>query len=202
MSSETNAPAPRPDLAPAAAELTRLLEGVRDEQLEVPTPCPEYVLRDLLSHIAGLSVAFRDAAHKEFGPSTSTAPGSVRPPELAGDWRKSMPENLAAMADAWRDPAAWEGETQAGGLTFPAAIAGRVALDELVVHGWDVARATGQTYRPAPVDLEVSYGLLAPSKDDPAARGTAFGPVVDVPDEAPMLDRLIGMSGRDPGWAR
>ncbi|WP_406505552.1 TIGR03086 family metal-binding protein [Streptomyces sp. NBC_00212] len=201
MSSETSAPAPLPDLGPAAAELTRLLEGVRDEQLEVPTPCPAYVLRDLLSHIAGLSVAFRDAAHKEFVPSTSTAPGSVRPPAPAGDWRKSMPENLAAMADAWRDPAAWEGETQAGGLTFPAAIAGRVALDELVVHGWDVARASGQTYRPAPVDLEVSYGLLAPSKDDPAARGTAFGPAVDVPHEAPMLDRLIGMSGRDPGWA-
>ncbi|MFC4961938.1 TIGR03086 family metal-binding protein [Streptomyces mauvecolor] len=202
MSSETNAQAPLPDLGPAAAELTRLLEGVRDDQLGSPTPCPQYVLRDLLSHIAGLGVAFKDAAHKEFGPSTSTAPGSVRPPELAADWRKSMPETLAAMADAWRDPAAWEGDTQAGGLTFPAAIAGRVALDELVVHGWDVARATGQTYRPAPADLEVSYQLLAPSKDDPAARGEAFGPAVDVPDEAPMLDRLIGMSGRDPGWGR
>uniref|UniRef100_A0AAU2UZX2 TIGR03086 family metal-binding protein n=1 Tax=Streptomyces sp. NBC_00003 TaxID=2903608 RepID=A0AAU2UZX2_9ACTN len=202
MSSETNAQAPLPDLGPAAAELTRLLEGVRDDQLEGPTPCPQYALRDLLSHIAGLSVAFQDAAHKEFGPSTGTDPGSVPPPELPADWRKSMPENLAALADAWRDPAAWEGDTQAGGITFPAAIAGRVALDELVVHGWDVARATGQTFRPTPADLEVSYELLAPSKDDPAMRGTAFGPVVDVPEEAPMLDRLIGMSGRDPGWAR
>ncbi|WP_438290929.1 TIGR03086 family metal-binding protein [Streptomyces sp. HUAS TT7] len=202
MSSETNAQASLPDLGPAAAELTRLLEGVRDDQLESPTPCPAYALRDLLSHIAGLSVAFQDAAHKEFGPSTSTAPGSVPPPELPADWRTSMPESLAAMAAAWRDPAAWEGDTRAGGGTFPAAAVGRIALDELVVHGWDVARATGQPYRPAPADLVVSYELLAPSKDDPAARGTAFGPAVDVPAEAPMLDRLIGVSGRDPGWGR
>ncbi|MCT9092799.1 TIGR03086 family metal-binding protein [Streptomyces sp. ASQP_92] len=199
MSSEPNAHA-LPDLGPAAAELTRLLGGVRDDQLGASTPCPAYALRELLAHVLGLSVAFQHAARKETGPSTATAPGSVPPPELPADWRELMPESLAAMAAAWRDPAAWEGETQAGGLTLPAAVTGQVALDELVVHGWDVARATGQDYRPAPADLEISYAFLAPSKDDPAARGNAFGPPVDVPDGAPMLDRLIGMSGRDPGW--
>ncbi|MFG3282211.1 TIGR03086 family metal-binding protein [Streptomyces sp. NPDC048111] len=201
MSSETNAPAPLPDLGPAAAELTRLLDGVRDDQLAGPTPCPAYPLQDLLAHVLGLSTAFQDAARKEFGPSTSTPPGSVPPPQLPLDWRKSLPASLAAMAEAWRDPAAWEGETRAGGLSLPAAVAGRVALDELVVHGWDVARSTGQEFRAAPGDLEIAYSFLAPSKDDPASRGGAFGPAVDVPDDAPMVDRLIGMSGRDPGWS-
>ncbi|MFF4182983.1 TIGR03086 family metal-binding protein [Streptomyces sp. NPDC001691] len=200
MSSDTNAPAPLPDLGHAAAELTRLLANIRDDQLKGPTPCPEYTLRDLLAHIAGLSVAFQDAARKNLGPTTGTAPSSTRPPELPADWRGSLPLALAAMAAAWRDPAAWAGTTQAGGLTLPASVAGCVALDELVVHAWDVARATGQAYRPAPADLEVSYAFLAPSKDDPASRGDAFGPAVDVPADAPPLDRLIGMSGRDPGW--
>lgn len=199
MSSETNAPT-LPDLGPAAAELTRLLDGVRDDQLGAPTPCPAYALRELLSHILGFGIALQHAARKETGPSTQAAPGTVPPPELPAEWRELIPENLAVMAAAWRDPAAWEGETQAGGLTLPGAVAGRVALDELVVHGWDVARSTGQDYRPAPVDLEICYAFLAPSKDDPATRGHAFGLAVDVPDEAPMLDRLIGMSGRDPGW--
>ncbi|WP_449347972.1 TIGR03086 family metal-binding protein [Streptomyces xanthochromogenes] len=200
MSSQPNAHAPLPDLGPAAAELTRLLGGVRDEHLDGPTPCPEYALRELLSHVLGLSVAFQDAAHKKSGPTTGAPPGTVAPPELPADWRTALPGSLAAMAAAWREPAAWEGMAQVGGLTLPAAVTGRVGLDELVVHGWDLARSTGQDFRAAPDDLEISYAFLAPSKDDPAARGTAFGPAVDVPDEAPMLDRLIGMSGRDPGW--
>ncbi|MFG2720844.1 TIGR03086 family metal-binding protein [Streptomyces sp. NPDC048416] len=200
MSSDAHAQATLPDLGPAAAELTRLLDGVRDDQLAGPTPCSTYALRDLLAHVLGLSGAFQDAARKEFGPSTNTAPSSAPPPELPDDWRTSLPDNLAAMAAAWRDPAAWEGETQVGGLNLPATVAGRVALDELVVHGWDVARATNRAYRPAAADLEVSYAFLAPSKDNPAARGTAFGPAIEVPRDAPMLDRVIGLSGRDPGW--
>ncbi|MFF3155566.1 TIGR03086 family metal-binding protein [Streptomyces sp. NPDC057910] len=200
MSSQSDTHAPLPDLGPAADELCRLLGGVRDEHLAGPTPCPRYALRELLSHVLGLSVAFQDAAHKKSGPTTDTPPGTVAPPELPEDWRAALPQSLAAMAAAWREPAAWEGVTQVGGLTLPATVTGRVGLDELVVHGWDLARSTGQDFRAAPGDLEIAYAFLAPSKDDPAARGSAFGPPVDVPDEAPMLDRLIGMSGRDPGW--
>ncbi|MFD7538050.1 TIGR03086 family metal-binding protein [Streptomyces sp. NPDC059819] len=200
MSSQSDTHAPLPDLGPAADELCRLLGGVRDEHLAGPTPCPQYALRELLSHVLGLSVAFQDAAHKKSGPTTDTPPGTVAPPELPEDWRAALPQSLAAMAAAWREPAAWEGVTQVGGLTLPATVTGRVGLDELVVHGWDLARSTGQDFRAAPGDLEIAYAFLAPSKDDPAARGSAFGPPVDVPDEAPMLDRLIGMSGRDPGW--
>ncbi|MEV5280460.1 TIGR03086 family metal-binding protein [Streptomyces sp. NPDC051994] len=200
MSSDTNSHASLPDLSAAAAEVTRLLEGVRDDQLDASTPCPKYPVRDLISHVWGLSGAFQDAARKDVGPSTSTPPGSVPPPELPADWRDSLPARLAAMAEAWRDPAAWEGDTQAGGVTLPAAVMGRVGLDELVVHGWDLAKSTGQAYRPAQRDLEESYALLAPSKDDPSARSEAFGPAVAVPEGAPLLDRVIGLSGRDPAW--
>ncbi|NBE56633.1 TIGR03086 family metal-binding protein, partial [Streptomyces boluensis] len=186
------------DLGPQARLLARLAEQVEDTHLDAPTPCPEYAVRNLLGHIGGLAVAFRDAARKVSGPTTDTAPGGALP-ELDADWRTQLPKALDELAAAWRDPDAWQGETRAGGLTLPAAVMAHVAVDELVVHGWDLARATGQEYAPDPACLAVAYGFLDQSRA-PESRGTIFGPVVDVPDAAPLLDRAIGLSGRHPDW--
>ena len=82
---------------------------------------------------------------------------------------------------------------------MPAEVMGAVALDELVLHGWDLARATGQEYTPDAAALQASHDFLLASVDDPG-RGEIFGPVVPVPADAPLLDRAIGLSGRDPGW--
>ncbi|WP_369375311.1 TIGR03086 family metal-binding protein [Streptomyces sp. cg36] len=191
---------PRPDLGPATAAMARLLAGVRDEQLAAPTPCPAYSVRELLGHVDGLTTAFDAAARKDLGPSTSTDPGSVTP-VLPEDWRTGLPGRLASLAGAWRAPDAWDGDTRAGGFTFPAAIAGVVALNELVVHGWDLARATGQPYELDTATLEAVRGFFAASRDE-AMRAPAFGPVVEVPEGAPLLDEVVGLSGRDPGWAR
>ncbi|MFF3325297.1 TIGR03086 family metal-binding protein [Streptomyces sp. NPDC002889] len=187
-----------PDLGQVAAGMARLAAGVDDARLEDPTPCPRYAVRELLAHVVGLSSAFRDAARKDSGPATNTDPGTVKW-VLDDDWRTRLPRLLDELVAAWRAPGAWEGDTQAGGITFPAAIAGRVALNELLVHGWDLARATGQEYAPDEASLEVSYALMAPSADDPA-RGGMFGPVVAVAESAPLLDRVVGLSGRRPDW--
>lgn len=61
-----------------------------------------------------------------------------------------MPRQLTDLVEAWRDPAAWAGMTEAGGVRMPAEEMGVVALDELVLHGWDLARATGQPFRCEP----------------------------------------------------
>ncbi|MFE2379780.1 TIGR03086 family metal-binding protein [Streptomyces sp. NPDC059398] len=187
-----------PDLEPPARHMARLAEGVRDGQLDGPTPCPDFAVRDLLAHVSGLTVAFCSAAGKEFGPDTDTAPGSGHGPELAMDWRTALPRQLEELIAAWRSPAAWEGETRAGGFTFPAAVAARIALNELVVHGWDLARATGQRFAPDPASLGVSYALLG--RPDSPTRAPAFGPAVAVAQDAPFVDRVIGLSGRDPEW--
>lgn len=185
------------DLGAAAERVARLAEGIDDERLGDPTPCTEYAVREVLAHVAGLSVSFRDAARKHFGPTTSTPPGSVRP-VLADDWRTALPKALDELAAAWREPGAWEGDTQAGGVDLPAAVMGRVALDELLIHGWDLARATGQEYEVSEEELRVSEALLTPA-DDASGEGF-FNPVVPVPDGAPLLDRVIGLSGRRPDW--
>ncbi|MGW3245301.1 TIGR03086 family metal-binding protein [Streptomyces sp. NPDC001070] len=192
-----------PDLGPAARDVGALLEQVSDKHLDAPTPCPDYTVAHLIGHIAGFCAGFRDAARKDLGPTTDSDPnGSV--PELPAAWRELLPVLLAELADAWRDPGAWEGETVAGGVTLPGALAGRFALNELLVHGWDLARATGLDYRPGEPGLEAAITLLsgfrAASGDSPEGSGP-FGRVVPVRDSAPPLDRLVGLTGRDPSWS-
>ncbi|MFD7796026.1 TIGR03086 family metal-binding protein [Streptomyces sp. NPDC059759] len=187
------------DLGPQALIVARLAEGVTDAHLDGATPCPEYAVHHLLGHLTGLAVAFRDAARKDLGATTDTAPDSALP-DIGADWREALPKALDELADAWRDPAAWTGSTRAGGVTLPGPVAGAVVADELVVHGWDLARATGQQYAPDEAALRAAHGFLAAVAEDPTGGGGIFGPVVPVPDDTPLLDRAIGLSGRDPGW--
>jgi uncharacterized protein (TIGR03086 family) len=190
------------DLEPATQQLADLVRSVPDDLLDAPTPNPGYTLGDLLDHIGGTTIAFTAAAKKELGDETSQGP-SGDASRLGEDWRTRIPSDLYALAEAWRDPAAWTGMTQAGGVELPGGVAGLVVLDELVVHGWDVARAGGQPYHVDPESLEAVYGFVAQFSEpgQEAARAGLFGPVVDVPEEAPLLDRVIGLTGRDPAWS-
>ncbi|MEV7001376.1 TIGR03086 family metal-binding protein [Streptomyces sp. NPDC093982] len=188
------------DLGPQTRVVARLAEAVTDEQLSAPTPCPEMAVRNLLGHLLGLSVAFRDAGRKDLGATTDTSPEAVEP-DIGPGWREELPKVLDELSEVWRDPEAWTGMTRAGGIDLPGAVAAAVAADELVIHAWDLARATGQEYAPDPAALQASHDFLLASVDDPG-RDSIFGPVVPVPAGAPLLDRAVGLSGRDPGWRR
>ncbi|QDQ10847.1 TIGR03086 family metal-binding protein [Streptomyces spectabilis] len=189
-----------PDLRPQARLVASLAAGVTDDRLDGPTPCPDYAVRHLLGHLVGLAAAFTDAARKDLGARTDTDPSS-RLPDIGADWRDELPRRLAELAEVWRDSAAWTGRTRAGGVDLPGELAGVIALNELVVHGWDLARATGQGYAPDAAGLGVSHQMLsAAATEDPAARGTLFGPPVPVPPGASVLDQVVALSGRDPLW--
>jgi len=190
------------DLEPAAQRMAALIADVPDGLLGGPTPCPEYTLGDLLDHVGGFALAFTAAATKDTaGFSSQRASGDAS--RLGDDWRTRIPRDLAALAHAWRDPAAWSGTTRAGGFELPGEVAGIIALDELVIHGWDVARAAGQVYDCDPSSLDVVHGFVVemagPGQE--AGREGLFGPVVPVPDDAPLFDRVIGLSGRHPSWS-
>lgn len=188
------------DLGAPAAEVTRLAAGTRDDQLSLPTPCPGTDVASLLAHVVGLSIAFRDGAAKIIGPTTTTAPAAEHD-KLPDDWREQLPLRLEELAEAWRDPAAWEGETTVGGTTMPAVNIGAFGNNELVIHGWDLAVATGQPYEPAEANLQASHQLVSNTPDDPDIRRGLFGPVVTVPDDASLLDRTLAASGRSPAWS-
>ena len=184
------------DLGPAAAEVQRVVAGVRDDQLTDPTPCEGTSVAGLLDHLVGLTVAFRMAAEK----TPLDAEPSADPDHLPADWRTRLPEQLDALVAAWRVPGAWEGLTEAGGVTMPAGAMGVVALNEVLVHGWDLAAATGQEYRPDPASVQACLEMVGDRADPTDEPEGLFGPVVPVPDDAPVLDRLLGQTGRDPAW--
>ncbi|MFD4759466.1 TIGR03086 family metal-binding protein [Streptomyces sp. NPDC058439] len=186
---------PTIDLEPAARQIAGLLDGIAEQQLADPTPCPDYTVQELLAHVAALSTAFRDAARKNFGPTTDTAP-DVALPVLADDWRESLPPLLDELVTAWPVPAARQGMTGAGSVDMPGEAA---AVDELVIHGWDLARSTGQKYEADEASLLVSLAMLTPNDTVPRSE-SIFGLPVPDPADAPLVDRAVAMSGRRPDW--
>ncbi|UED85492.1 TIGR03086 family metal-binding protein [Streptomyces profundus] len=191
------------DLRPVADRLAALLDGVPDDRLDAPTPCPGMPVRRLLEHLLALTTAFRDSARKDLGPLTDTDPDdpNAATPPLPDDWRRQLRDQLAELAEAWREPAAWRGATRAGGVDLPGEIAGVVALNEVLLHGWDLARATDQPYVADPASLRASIDLLSQDADDPDARAQGpFGPPVPVPADAAELAKAVALSGRSPSW--
>ncbi|MCI2239478.1 TIGR03086 family metal-binding protein [Paenibacillus sp. TRM 82003] len=187
------------DLHPAAERTARVVAAVPEELLDAPTPCAGLTVADLLEHVGGLAPAFTAAARKDLGPLTDTPPGGG-PTGLPEGWRAQVPDRLRVLADAWAAPSAWRGATRAGGVDLGAGEAGLVALDELVLHGWDLAVATGQPYGVDPVDLAAVRAFVESVPADPAARAGLFGPPVPVPAGAPEFDLVLGLAGRDPAW--
>lgn len=122
---------------------------------------------------------------------------------LDPDWRSSIPLRLETLAGAWSEPSAWAGMTRVGGQDLPGEVAGVVALGELIVHGWDLARAIDVAFDPDVEGLGPLFGLIEQTfgGGDDSTRGTAFAPAVPVADDAPVFDRILGLLGRDPAWS-
>jgi uncharacterized protein (TIGR03086 family) len=195
------------DLEPPARQLKTLLSGITDDQLAARTPCEDFTVGDLLDHLMGLTIAFRNAATKSTGAvaeqegvsAAASGPGAASAANLDPEWRRRLPLQLDGLVAAWKDPAAWTGTTEAGGVTMPAEIMGVIAMNELVIHGWDLARSIGQPFTCDPQSTEAIFALLSQAADDQGPEGL-FGPTVEVPRDAPLLHRAIGLSGRDPSW--
>src|SRR3954451_16546862 len=112
-----------PDLAPQAAEVARVVTGVRDDQLTDPTPCAGTSGAALLDHLVGLTIAFREAAEKipqTGGPRADAA-------NLAPDWRIRLRVKLDGLVAAWQHPTAWQGTPTSPGWRCPPPRPGRPA---------------------------------------------------------------------------
>ena len=186
------------DFDPPVRMLRALLLGVDDDEMAWPTPCPDWDVATLLDHLMGLSHAFTQAARKR-----SDAAGAGPEPSahhLPPHWRSRLPVLLEELATAWKDPYAWTGTTGVGGAVMPATAIGTIAMNEVIMHSWDLAMATGQEYAADPRTLEVLIEFLS----EGPAEGTPgmFGPRVAIDDEATFLDQALALAGRDTHWRR
>jgi uncharacterized protein (TIGR03086 family) len=173
------------DLGPATAEMTRLVSGVRDDQLDAATPCSEWTVADLLAHVHQFATVFTDNARKM----------PAQPPNgLVDDWRAAIPHTLGELADAWRQESAWQGQVSAGGVDMSAADNAVVAIEELTSHAWDLARATGQDIQVDDAQLDQVDRFFGLFGEGP------FGLVAQAPEGATRLDRTLARTGRDPRW--
>ncbi|GAA2413073.1 TIGR03086 family metal-binding protein [Actinomadura vinacea] len=186
-------------MAPAAETAARIVQGVPAGRLDAPTPCPDWDVRALINHMTFWAAPAETAARKERPPAAEEEGHDYTED---GDWAALYTERARRMAEAWSDPAAWEGETSLTGNPqgMPAPVIGGMMLGECVLHGWDLAVATGQDTAAIPGELvEAAYEQLKPMAEMGRQYG-AFGEEAKVPEDAPLLDRLLGLSGRDPHW--
>jgi uncharacterized protein (TIGR03086 family) len=186
------------DLGPAARELARLVSAVRDDQLGDPTPCAEYTLADLLDHVLGFTTAFTANARKQ--PLPPEASRGVDGRLLPSDWRAALSNRLDELAAAWQEESAWQSQVSAGGIEMSAEDNALVATEELVMHGWDIARASGQDFAVDDASLAAVDRFMALFGERIASGQGPYGPAVPVPENASHLDRLLGATGRDPAW--
>ncbi len=185
------------DFEPATRTLTRLVEGVADDQLGRPTPCEGTSVAGLLDHIDGLAGAFADAARKVGGEQGASVDAS----RLGDDWRPRISDRLADLALAWKDEDAWEGTTHIAGMDLPGPVAASIAIDEVIVHGWDLAVATDQVAEwPDPL-VEAAVTFVEPTaSQNPEGIPGMFGAARPWEPTDPPLDRLLALTGRDRAW--
>lgn len=170
----------------------KIVDGIGS--LDAPVPCAGWDVRALVNHLLHWGPALAGAARKE-----AVVPGQ-EVDHTGGDWRSLLRTRIEGTAAAWGDQAAWEGSTRMGGpMELPADLVGGMVLGELVLHGWDLARAAGVDPHWDDVVLLRVYDELVRSADLGRRLGV-YAAAVPVPDEAAPLDKAIGLSGRDPAW--
>lgn len=165
------------------------------------SPCGDWNARDVVQHCLDMHAAMLIPLSR----SLSVTSGVTDDPIAA--FRSARADIEAILSDP--NLAAVRCDTPIGSMTVATHI-DSVASEDLIIHGWDLARATGQDDTIDPAEAEHLWkGLNALPADrldqyrTPGAFGPdiiVYGPEVPIPTDAPLQHRLLGALGRDPSW--
>lgn len=170
-----------------------LVDAIDKDSWDEPTPCSEYKVKDLLSHMVGWSASFVGAAegHKPEGDPTAYRASDTS----AAEFRDAVDRIVAG----WREHGIDREVSLIGAGPMPGQMVFDMTLMEYLAHGWDLATATGQ---PMPYTAEEAQAVLELAEKNLPAQyrgdGQPFGEIVDVPIDAPPLERFAGFMGRMP----
>jgi uncharacterized protein (TIGR03086 family) len=173
--------------------LRELVDGIKPEQLDAPTPCASFTVTSVLEHMIGGVKAFAPGFRGDTGGAAGAggeAPGADAP--LPQTWHHAMTE----LTDAMHTTGAQE-RTMATPLgEVPGGVFARYVAFDGLIHGWDLAVATGQSYEPRP-ELVAEVGAFARGLLKPEMRdGDMFAAETEAPAGASPLEQLVAFSGR------
>jgi uncharacterized protein (TIGR03086 family) len=176
------------------ASTGKVVAGIRPDQLGDATPCAQWDVTTLLNHVIGVAGAF---SHVGEGTPINRPDPSVATFEGDG-YAAAYDFASSALLDAWRTPGALDTTITLPVGDVPGTVAASINFVDVLVHGWDLARATGQDVELPPhlaePALQFSRGLV----NDELRGAGAFGPEVLVPANMPASDRLVAFLGRTP----
>ncbi len=176
-------------LATALPLTGRLVEAIPPEQWQLPTPCPEWTVRDVMNHLV--------FGHRRFAAALSGGTPPAAGDDLLGqDPGSAYWSSAEAMLSAFRADGALERPLTVPAGTLPGFVACELRVVEALVHGWDLARATGRSLEFPRALVEESIAFSEAQVGRIPADRTPFGPPQSVADDAPPLDRLAALLGR------
>ena len=180
-----------------ADRFEQLVAAVPQVRWLSPSPCEEWDARGVVGHIVDMHGVMLRPLDRGLSPAPSTGDDPL------AAFRAARADVEALLDDP--EVARSVHESPAGRLAFEDMVDQVVSAD-LVLHGWDLARATGQDDRIDPDEIERLWPDMQEIPEEmrtPGAFGpgiVVFGPLVAVPDDAPLQDRMLGLIGRDPHW--
>jgi len=166
-----------------------LVDGLGSGQWDLPTPCPDWTVRALVNHLV--------LGHRRFAAAvTGGTPPDPGEDYLGADPGTAYRASGEAMLAAFRADGALERAVTIPAGTLPGVVACELRVVEALVHGWDLARATGRTLEFPDDMVEQSIAFSRVQLGRLPADRTPFGPSKPVDDDAPALDRLAALLGR------
>ncbi|MFJ2559229.1 MULTISPECIES: TIGR03086 family metal-binding protein [unclassified Streptomyces] len=187
---------------PVLDQLARVIGASTPEQDTAPTPCADLDVVSLRRHLLG-GIGYFTIILADPDGDQRPDPRAYSGPDETGVLVEAIGELSAVVCGALAAGVETVSvRAPALGGTFPGDYVLSMLVAETVVHGWDVARATGQVWQPDSAASEQAHALLA-DQIKPEYRGSAgmpFAPEVPVGPDAPALDRLLGFAGRSPDW--
>jgi uncharacterized protein (TIGR03086 family) len=175
----------------------RIVSNIHEDQWSNRTPCPEWTVRTLVNHLVAGNRIFAGIVRGVQPPPPEERRRLHDIDQLGADPVQAYRAAGAELAAAFSQPAVLERVFQAPIGTVPGIVLFHLRLTELLVHGWDLAYATGQAAQfPDDLAMEALAFSSGSSAPDVPRTGHPFGPTQMVSDDAPAIDRLAAYLGR------
>jgi uncharacterized protein (TIGR03086 family) len=178
------------------------VHAIREDQWEAPTPDEEWNVADLVRHLVEEHRWAAPLVHgQDLESAAKIVEGSRKLPAeggVGGNVAEEWEEAATESANAFSEDGALDRSVALSRGPTPASEYARELTFDLVVHGWDLQKAIGYSGDfPEDIvqaDYEIAQGFVDASGNE------WFGPPVPADDNAPLIDKLVALTGRDPSW--